>query len=82
MSTREQLLEVVSHLSESQLADALRYLRLLAAAEDWPSLAAAQLDDEPYSDHEFREDVETLRRLEPGTLRTTKELSDDLGLPG
>ncbi len=58
MPTREQILEVDSHLSESQFADALRYLRLLAAAEDWPSLAAAQLDDEPYSDRAFREDVE------------------------
>ena len=80
MSTREQVLEAVSQLDEPQLECALLYLRAMAAAGSWPSLVAAELDDEPYAEREVREDAETLGRLERAKLLSTEDLSQELGL--
>jgi hypothetical protein len=71
---------VVAQLSEPQLEGALLYLRAIAANASWPSLAAAELDDEPYSELELREDADTLRRLDRNKLLTTEQISRELGL--
>ena len=73
-------MEAFSQLAEPQLDSALLYLRALAAAGSWPSLVGADLDDEPYSGRELREDAETLGRLEQARLLTTEQLSEELGL--
>ena len=80
MSTREQVIEAVSQLAEPQLESALLYLRAMAAAGSWPSLLAAELDDEPYDGRELREDAETLGRLERAKLLNTDQISQDLTL--
>ena len=80
MSTREQVMEAVSQLAEPQLDGALVYLRAMAAAGSWPSLVAADIDDEPYGELELGEDAETLGRLERAKLLTTEQLSQELGL--
>jgi len=80
LSTREQVMEAVSQLAEPQLEGALLYLRAMAAAGSWPSLVAADIDDEPYGERELREDAETLGRLERAKLLTTEQLSRELGL--
>ena len=80
MSTREQVLEAVSQLAEPQLEGALLFLRAMTAAGSWPSLVAAELDDEPYGERELGEDAETLGRLDRAELLTTEQLSRELGL--
>lgn len=80
MSTREQVMEAVSQLPETQLESALLYLRALTAAGSWASLLAAKLDDEPYPEGELREDAEALGRLDRSGLLTTEEISRELGL--
>jgi hypothetical protein len=73
-------MEAVSQLAEPQLEGALLYLRAMAGAGSWPSLVAADIDDEPYGEREMGEDAETLGRLERAKLLTTEQLSRELGL--
>ena len=73
-------MEAVSQLAEPQTEDALPYLRAMAGAGSWPSLVAAELDDEPCGQRELGEDAETLGRLERAKLLTTEQLSRELGL--
>ena len=78
MSIREQVLDAIAQLEDTQLPPVLLYVRALVASESWDSLRTAGLDDEPYSDRERLEDLDLIKRLDRAQLLSTEELSHEL----
>lgn len=80
MSSREQLHELVDRLPDSEIPTALRVLAALSVDPLTRALAAAPLDDEPYTEEQQRRDLEADARIERGEGIPMEEVKRQLGL--